>query len=271
MAFPTFDGDQIATDGDSILSGRSTPFVILYPRTIGGIIQESGVVEKNLDLRAYLIPPKGTTRKEIENFQTELNERIGVKNQKNLIIHENVYPNCDVEAIEYDKDIVSNFIRYNIRFKIGDQNTDGSIRQIDTPGLSDFSRGRRLSFKSRIDDFSFRTFDFWHNQDTFRNFDTEITVKYTDSFGGGSRIIKVGGFERFVCECWILGQDEPNANRKNVEAHFFNMINGPLGRLGSLFVQGTELKNVFFESVVMQAPSGVGQRYSMTFLKSLAC
>ncbi len=271
MAFPTFDGDQISTDSDAILSGRSIPFIILYPRTIGGIIQESGVVDKDLDLRSYLIPPKGTSRKEVENFQTQLNELIGAKTQKNLIVHDNVYPNCDVQSIDHDKNIVSNFLRYSIRFKIGDQNTAGLIRQIDTPGLTDFSRGRRLSFKSRIDDFSDRTFDFWHNQDTFRNFDTEITVKYTDSFGGGSRVIKAGGFERFVSECWIIGQDEPEANRKNMEAHFFNMINGPLGRLGSLFVQGTELKNVFFESVNMQAPSGVGQRYTLTFLKSLAC
>jgi len=270
MVYPTFDGDQVATEGYGVLSGRSSPFVVLYPRTVGGILQESGVVTKRLNLRSYLIPPSTATRKTIEEYCNSLNEQIGTK-EANLILNGNTYLNCNVENIDYDLEKVKNYIRYTIGFIIGDQNTGGSVRQLSVSDLLGFTRGRVMTFQSTLDDFTNRTFTFWHNTDKVRNFETQITVTYTDSFGGGSRIIRVGGFERIRCECWILGLDEGQLNRKNLEAYFYNMINGPLGRLGTLVINGETLKNCFFESASMSDETGIGINYNLSFLKSLAC
>lgn len=269
MGVPFFDGDDLSAAAYGILSGSSTPLLIIYPRTIGGIIQESGVIDKSINVKNFIKTPIDTSRRTVEEFHNALNERIGSKTAT-LSLNGNSYLRCDVKSINFDNDIVDNFIKFTINFQIGDQNKGGTIRQLSVPDLQDFTRGRQATFKTRLEDFSLRTFTFWHNMDKFRNFETQITVKHTDSFGGGSRVLRVGGFERIRCECWLIGLDNEK-NRQNIEAFFFNMINGPLGRIGTLTINGEILTDTFFESADMADATTVGIRYNLTFLKSLAC
>ena len=115
MSEAYFDGDQISHNSYIVPNGTNTPRIITYPRTIGGILQESGVTEKRLQLRSYLIPPDGGSREDVENYFHELNERIGSK-EATLLVNGNHYPNCSVENIQYEDKIVKNFIRFDVNF-----------------------------------------------------------------------------------------------------------------------------------------------------------
>lgn len=272
MGIPYFDGDQIAHDAYLVLSGSSNPNAIIYPRTIGGILQESGVVEKTAKLRCYLIPPE-SGRYQIESYMHELNEKIGSK-EADLEVNGNTYLNMNVESIEYDRILVNNFIRFDINFKMSEQNEGGSIRQLSVPDLQMFSRGRKGTFDCTLDDGEEPTFNFWDNLDIIDSFETQITLKRSGNqeLNAESRglVIRRGGFEKTVVLGWVIGPE--NNTRQNLEAYFYNMINGPLGRLGTFKLDGRTIKEkTVFSSVSMEDTTNKTIKYELGFVTSLQC
>ncbi len=270
MGFPKFDGDDIGHGGHLVITGTSSPELTIYPRTIGGVIQESGIIEKNVSLRTWLIPPSNVTRGDVENYFNLLNEKIGVK-EATLLVNDNSYLKANVKNIDYDKVVTDKFLKYTINFQLNDQNTGSTIRQLTTPGLLGFSRGRPLRFKTTMDDLSERTFTFWHNFDNVRNFETQISIKNSVPFGGSTRVIRVGGFEKHVCSGWVIGPDDPQ-NRRNLEAYFFNIMNGPLGRIGTLYLDdGRVIYKAFLSELSVEDSTAIAIRYELTFIVSLQC
>lgn len=271
MGLAVFDGDVIATDAYLSMRGTSQPSVIIYPRTIGGILQESGVVQKNLTLHAYMVPPSNSTREDIEDYFHLLNEQIGSK-EADLSVNDNVYLDANVSNIDYDRIIVDKFCRYTIDFELNNQNGDtNTIRQLSVPDLVNFSRGRKAVFTTEMEDGSSRSFTFWHNMDVVKPFNTEITVKIsTNQLGVTGKVIRVGGFERIVCMCWIIGPDVHP--RKNIESYFYNIINGPLGRIGTLVIDGTQtIEKCVLTEFSMDTTPQSSLRYELSFLASLQC
>lgn len=270
MSQPTFDGDVIGHGGHLILNGSSAPEITIYPRTIGGIIQESGVVDRTVSLQTYIIPPPSATRGDVENYFNLLNELIGVK-EADLQVNDNTYIDANVKSIDYDKFITNKFTKYVVNFQLNDQDTGSTVRQLTVPEIVGFTRGRPLRFKTVMDDNSERTFTFWHNFDNIRNFETQVTVKPSNQFGGSSRVIRVGGFEKHICSGWIIGPNTIN-NRRNIEAYFYNIINGPLGKIGTLYLSdGRIIYKAFLSDFSMEDSSAVAVKYELTFIVSLQC
>lgn len=271
MGVAYFGTDQISHDSYLVPKGSSNPQITTYPRTVGGIIQESGVVEKSLTLKSYLIPPANSTRQSLENFFHELNERIGSK-QDNLTVNGNTYLNANVKSINFDTKITNRFTKFDIDFELNDQNNGSVIRQLAVPNLQDFSRGRKLRFNTVEDDGTNKTFQFWHNFDNIKNFDTQISIKHSRQYGGYSRVIRVGGFERIVCYGWIIGPEEGLPCRQNLEAYFYNVLNGPLGRVGTLiYADGTKTEKAFFSNLTVEDTTRPTVKYELTFIVSLQC
>ncbi len=269
MAYPTFDGDVIGHGGHLVIGGSSNPELTIYPRTIGGVIQESGVVDKNISLKTWLVPPSTVTRGDVENYFNLLNEKIGVK-EASLVVNDNTYLKANVKNIDYDRFVTNKFIRYTINFQLNDQNTGNVVRQLTTPGLLGFSRGRPLRFKTTADTGKIRTFTFWHNFDSIRNFETQITIKNSTPYGGSTRVIRVGGFEKHICSGWIIGPNDNN--RQNLEAYFYNCINGPLGKIGTLYLDdGRIINKAFFSDISVEDSTNIAVRYELTFTVSLQC
>lgn len=269
MGQATFDGRDILTDSYAVMKGSSSPTIKLFPRTIGGLIEESGVVEKNILLKSYLIPPNGSTRKDIEDFFHTMNEEIGPL-EGTLSLNGNDYLNCNVKGITYNPHFVNNFVEYVIEFVLGNQNTGSNIRQLTLPQMVNFNRGRKATFRNQMEDLTYKTFTFWHNVDLTKNFETQLSVKHDKQFGGYSRIIKVGGFEKIVCEGWIIGPD--THNRRNLEAYFYNIMNGPLGRIGTLVIDGNQtIEKCFFSEMTMEDSAHASLKYTLNFLSSLQC
>jgi hypothetical protein len=268
MSEARFGSDAISHDSYIVFKATNAPVIITYPRTIGGILQESGVVEKGILLKSYLITPDGATRLSLENYFHLLNELIGSK-EDTLSVNGNTYPKVNVRSISYDRYKINKFTRFEIDFELNDQDTDGVIRQLPATGLENFNRGRKLTFTTAMPDGSSKTFSFWHNFDNIRNFETQVTIKRSNEYGTG-RVIRVGGFEKIICMGWIIGPDIQN--RKNLEAYFYNIINGPLGRLGTLYHDGTKVaENCILTEFSMDDSTKFALNYELTFLVSLQC
>jgi len=272
MGAAIFGTDQISHDSYIVFKATNSPIIVTYPRTIGGILQESGIVEKSIDLKSDIITPDGATRLSLENFFHLLNEKMGSK-EDTLSVNGNTYPKVNTRNIDYDRYKINKFTKFDVYFELNDQDTGGVIRQLPVNGLQDFSRGRKLSFVTVMPDGSSRTFYFWHNFDNIRNFETQITIKRSNEYGTG-RVIRVGGFEKIVCMGWIIGpENSPTVkNRTVIEAYFYNIINGPMGRLGTLYHDGTKIaENCILTEFSMDDSTRFSLNYELTFLVSLQC
>jgi len=265
MSIAYFNGDQISNDSFVTFSATGRVIVETYPRTIGGVLKESGIVDRNLTLHSYLVLPDSATRLDLENFFNSLNEQIG-PGSGTLQVNGNTYNNLVVNSINYDTFKTKKFIRYTVGFKFEDQTDDGVIRQLNVPNLQDFSRGRKLRFDSYEDG---KSFHFWHNFDNIRTLETSVRQK-NPGVDENSRVTKTGGFEKITCYGWILGPEQNT--RQNFEAYFYNIINGPLGKLGTLYHDGEKIAEyAMFTEFSMDDSLGTGINYVLSFLTSLQC
>ena len=140
------------------------------------------------------------------------------------------------------------------------------------PGLEDFTRGRKMSFINEMEDGTTRTFEFWHNFDMIKNLETQITIKRTTEIEGQSpsKVIRVGGFEKVICQGWIIGPEVET--RRNLEAYWYNIMNGPMGRLGTLNIEDNQtIENCVLTNMDVEDSTHIAVRYTLTFLVSLQC
>jgi hypothetical protein len=269
MSIPLINGEQVGNDGYLVQKGISNPRLIIYPRTIGGIIEESGLVEMNFMLKCYLVVPSNTTRDQLETFFNTLNEK-WVNQSVTLTANGNVYQNVYIKSIDYDLIIVNNYTHFTIHCILGDQNSGTDIpNQLGCNLLQSFSRGRILKFTTIWDDSSQHVFQFWHNFDTVRNFETQINLKSSTIFGGNTKVIVAGGFEKLVCQGWIIGPD--TKTRQTLEAYFYNMINGPLGHIGVMQLGTQVWQRCFLQEISVEDSTNPTLKYTLTFLTSLQC
>lgn len=264
MSALIFDGDEISHNSYLVLRGYSQPRVITYPRTIGGLLQESGIIQKTIQAHSYLIPPPSGTRLDVENFFHLLNEKLAQK-ESDITVNGNTYLKANCRDIEYGEDIVDNYIRYVINFELNSQQSTSTRRQLSVPGLENYSRGRKLRFDTEDG----KSFHFWHNFDNIRKLETQISFKTTNP-DKINKVVRVGGFERIKCIGWIIGPDVQT--RRNLEAYFYNIMNGPIGMIGNLYHDGVLIaENCFLEEMTHENSTAIAIRYELTFLASVQC
>jgi hypothetical protein len=262
-----FGSDLLASDSYIVFRASSQPKITTYPRTVGGIIQESGVVKKSIALRSFQIFPDGTTRTDVEEYFHLLNERINNR-EDTLTIHGNTYPYANVSDNDFDFFITKKFVKFTINFELNNQDS-GVVRQLPCPGLVNFSRGRKMRFVSLSDWGAAQTFHFWHNFDLTKNLNVSLSFR-NPSRESRSKVERAGGFEKITCHGWIIGPEIEN--RRNIEAYFYNIVNGPLGRLGDLYIDGGQvINNCILTDFTMEDTVRFSLHYELTFLASLQC
>jgi len=262
---------QLGHDGYGLWTGSSAPNVKTFPRTIGGIIKPSNQISKTVTANIYLVPPSGTTKTRVEYFQYQLNEELA-KSPGTLLLSGNSYENVYVAGINFDPVITNNFLRYTIDFVLGDQDDGGVVNQLTAPDLYNFSRGRTLSFTTTQLDDEEKTFDFWHNVDSVRNLEVGISVLNSGKDGKEGKVIKSGGFEKISCACWFVTFNSDS--RTSIEAYLYNMLNGPLGQVGTLVYNApgnNTWNNCFLQGIRMGDELFAGARYELEFLTPLQC
>jgi hypothetical protein len=200
----------------------------------------------------------------------ELNELLA-SGDGDLVVNGNTYKNAHAKTSTQNFIITNNRIQFTTEFILGDQQIGPDTYQLPVVGLQDYSRGRKMQFKSQLEDGSYRTFNFWHNFDNIKDYETFLVIKHSFSYGGHARVIKVGGFEKIVCNGWIIG---PDTNTRNpLEAYFYNIISGPLGRLGTLSVDGSGdvIENAYLQEMTMEDTTNPTVKYQLTFIASIQC
>lgn len=277
VAVLDIDGEQITlgNDGYGIWDGSSSAEISKFARTVGGYIKPSKRVDKTVDINTYQIFPDNFTRVDVETFFNLLNDKIATK-KVTMTLSGNVFPNCFVRGITYDQFYSDKWVKFNVDILVGNQDDGGIVRQIDTPEIFDFSRGRKASFHTRMEDGSVREFRFWHNIDSVRNLDVDITEVDGGRDGRSAKIVATGGMERIICDGWFVTFS--NGTRKDIEAYLFNMINGPLGRVGTLCIEAPKnvigqnvWQSIFLENISQGSDLFNGSRYTLTFLSPLQC
>jgi len=261
-----FDSYEVSHDSYVVLSGSSEPEITLLPRTIGGYVEESGIVEKRLQLKSTLIFPDGKKRKDIELLMHSFNELIAFR-EGSLVVNGNTYLNAIMSGNVQNKEFFDKFIRYDMDFILGNQDTGITIRQLVPSQLIGFSRGRKMRFTNELSDGSTRTFNFWHNFDLIKNYEIEVSLTNPDRMET-SRVIRTGGFEKIECSGWLIG---PQTNRQSIEAYFYNILNGPLGRVGTLYIDDQTINNCFLSNFSMDGTPNPNVRYELSFIASIQC
>lgn len=280
LGIPYFCGDRLAHNAEvTAMYGNVQPIVKVYPRTIGGVLKGGGTVSKTLTLTCRVIPPADTSRAALEQFMHTLNETFGPQ-IGTLEIDNNEFLNCAINRIDYEPKIVNNYLVYTIEFELGVQ-LDGPLpgptpRQLVPSMLFADTRGRPAQFTKTYGeglDAVTRTFDFWHNVDIIRNLENRLTIELFDKNSKDKSIKFNGGFETVTAYCWMKAAQEHQEEgwRQTVGAYIYNIMNGPLGDMGTLRLGGNVIDLCLFTDVKLTELWPTSARYELTFLVSLQC
>jgi hypothetical protein len=265
---PTYNGDVIATSAViTKMSGSNSPVVKVFPRTIGCLLKQTGINSLSILLNCNLII-SDVTRANIENYMNLLNERL-VNKRSELFIDDNIYKNCIVKNISYSEKFVNNYLIYDIDFELSDQNTNVQTTRQLVPGkLYDLNTGRKMTFTVGSQEF-----DFWHNTDLVRNLEVDAYVKVYDKDLSYYYSRTVGGVEKIVCKCWVraTSEDQHDGWKQTIGAYIYNMMLGPLGKIGSLSLGGNTINYCLMTGVELEEVYPTSARYSVTFITSLQC
>ena len=266
---PYFCDNQLAHGGQvANLNGSATTIVKSFPRVIGVLIKAGGQITRDIKISCYIVAPDISSRSDVENYQHSFNELHG-KNTGNLVIDDNVFLDCAIKTVEFNLDIVKKWLRYDVNFSLGQQQSTNTKRQLTPSNLYNFTRGRKATFTSSEDN---KIFNIWHNIDIVRNLENIVYLQLYDKDGKNYIQHRNGGVENIVCDCWILTDTEAGW-RQTVSAYMYNLINGPLGNLGTLNIDSGEviIERCQLVGVELVGVFATSARYRLSFLVSLEC
>lgn len=273
---PFFCGERLAHIGKVVsMAGSIQPVMKVYPRTIGGVLKAGGVVSKTLTMECQVIPPTTATRGDVEEFMNTINEKFG-PHKGILRVDDNEFLQCAINTIKYDPKVVNNFLTYTIEFNMGVQSETTVIRQLTPSKLFADTRGRPGLFVSQhsVDGSEInREFEIWHNMDIVRDLENRLKIELYDVNSADNTIEIEGGFERITGYCWMKasGEDQEDGWRQTVGAYIYNIMNGPLGQRGVLYLGGKTINNALFTDVKLTEVFPTAARYELTFIVSLQC
>lgn len=273
---PYFVGERIAHTGyisDMVASVQ--PIMKVYPRTIGGVLKAGGITNKVITVENSIIGDGTQTRGDFEEYMHEFNEKFGPQ-KGTLRIDDNSYPNCSINTIKYSPNINKNFITQTIDFSLGEQSETTDIAQLVPGTLYEDTRGRPGLFVATIGkgvDAVRREFKLWHNMDITRDLENRLTMELHDVNSTDNTIKFNGGFETITGYCWMKAaeEDQEIGWRQTVGAYIYNIMNGPLGNFGTLYLGGKTINNCLFTSVKLQSVHPTSARYEVTLHVSLEC
>lgn len=282
LGIPYFCGYRIAHNAEiTSMTANVQPIVKVFPRTIGGVLKGGGAVSKSITLTCRVIPPDGTSRAALEQFMHTFNETYGPL-QGILLMDDNEFTDCSIAKITYEPKIVNNYLVFNIDFEMGVQKADEESptplvpRQLIPSRLYADTRGRPAQFSKiygeGLDEVT-RTFNFWHNVDIVRNLENRLTIELSDKYSKDNVIKFNGGFEMITAYCWMKAAQEYQEEgwRQTVSAYIYNIMNGPLGDIGTLYLGGNVITPCIFTDVKLMEVFPTSARYELMFMVSLQC
>ena len=280
-----FCGTELSANAEvKGIEGDAGTSIKVFPRTIGAVISFNGINKRKLTVQGRAIVD-GVSRTELEIRMNTFNEFVAPK-IGTVTIDENDYLACAVNSVKYQPKILNNYLIFDIDFAIGVQktNVDGAgevIQDIDIAiprqmvprTLYADNVGRTGTFVSSKNG---SRFDFWHNIDMVRDMDNTLIEAVYDKDGKEMFYRQQGGIEKITIYGWLRSsqQNQHDGWKQTVGAYMFNMINGPMGDLGDLYVGKNNTKvvsNCLLTSAKLTGLWPTSATYEITLLASLQC
>jgi hypothetical protein len=276
---PYFCGERLAHNARiTDMTATIQPVIKIFPRNIGGVIKGGGIVEKSITVECRIIPPPNTSRADLEEFMNVYNEKFGPM-KGSLFIDNNHYSDCGINNIKYDTKLTNGYLLATVDFAIGVQSETDTLSQLVPSRLFADTRGRPGVFttvEGEGVDAVTKTFNIWHNMDIVRDLENRLVMELYDIHKKDQSIKFNGGFETITAYCWMKAPEENGVEKEDgwmqtVGSYIYNIMNGPLGEMGTLKLGGKTIEHCLWTQVKLTEVYPTSARYELTFIVGLQC
>jgi len=231
---------------------------VFFVKKIGCLVKPSGYPAKTMTLSCVQILPKGIKRSAIETLMNDFNESIaGVT--ADITMAGNTFINCTPVGVSYN--VFGENLLFDVSFVLGEQ----SYNQLSVTEVCEIKGGRIGSFKP---DSMGSTFNFYSNCDMVRNVQFESIAKISEETND-YKYEQTGGVETIVVECWA--NTTSGENLHDLLAYMYNIMNCPIGLVGTFTLGGKSIENCIINSATMNEVLIAGLRYTVVLTASLQC
>ena len=265
-------GKRFFDSAYGVITGSSEPKIETISRTSGMVVRESLVYNRTIAVSGWKMLPSNYTRKDLESYMHRMAEVFGC-NKGDLYVSGNTYPNAVLSGWSIDEWDYNRTLKGTLTFDITEQVQDN---QFTVENIHRWSNAYPAHFQvknyitGKIHNFEFRQHVF-----STPMLLPKAASKSEDGHENERYSVRAG--LNLSCKAWVFYGDPNqgihlNASRKNLEAYFYNIICGPLGRIGTLNVTGNIYNNAFFQSF-SQDDTGTQHfaTYSLKFILSPQC
>jgi hypothetical protein len=240
-------------------NGSSAPQVFLFPRCIGALLRPSKTVTRQIVLTSQRFPPGSLMKTAMEGLQHDLNECLISQQNATLTVDGVTYTDVTPVSISQDSLSTNDHLSYSITFDLSKDQTPFEPELVDGRVRDGFFIG----YEDAPPTCGFPIFD---------NYEAAISVSYAlnqklriaEEYGREKA--PIGGVETIVLNCWMVEQTS-NVFQKYIADYLF----GPLGKIGTLNLNGLVFDNAILTSVTSETQKGAALKYTLTFETSLQC
>lgn len=264
MYYPTYGLKPISQYGYATLSGTSNPEIVTYPRSRGALVRPSKIVEKNINLNCVWIFGSNATMSDVESYQHRLMEHFSSSSKSTLTINGLSIENCAVNDASVSA-VKAGVMFYTVDISIGQQHAypeQGEITHSQFSGYPTLGAQRSGTFTPE----GSGPFTLGQRVEKFHNAKFEVTQDLPASWAIENRIKHNGGTEEIRVRGWIT-----NETRQALMTFAYNVINGPLGKIGTLSIGGNTTQYAVMRDFSMEPIKGGSMYWDATFITSLQC
>jgi hypothetical protein len=189
---------------------------------------------------------------------------------EDLVVNGNTYVGLVPTGVDVDNTIHNEYFVYSISFELNETPQNFFNSQVDSKQVR--SGWFNYEYGDIAEQISTFNFPILHNWEAALSSEFNIKENVRSTLDGFPTKEQAAGVENIALQCWAV--NEPLAQ---LEAYIFNyMANcGPLGKKGTLDLNGNTYENAVMTSVESEAPTGGNGsnsvKYTLGFKVSLQC
>jgi len=258
----TYDGVEIGQSGRLSFSGSSSPSVQDFPKTVGSLIKEASESSRIINVHTFFTLAN-QTKTELEDLQHQLHELLANIKKADLVINGNIYQDVVPTSNSFELLTHNEYIEYIINFELdfdqgffNSQINGNKLRR----GIFSYTDQNEVGDNINVEFQILNNFEAAHSV----SYDLKSDIRKIRSFGAEKNLS--GGVETINLDCFLI-EDKI----RHMENYLSNYLLGPLGRKGTLDLNGNEYEEAILIGVTSDQAVGSSKKYKLTFIVSLKC
>lgn len=257
----TFGGIKLNDLAQWNFNGTGGVTVLTLPRAIGALVKPNQEVSRTITLTSARFPL--FTKTQIEGAMHCLNEKLIDIGIATLTVDGVQYTNAIARGTSFNIIPCNEYFTYSLNFELS---------YLQVPFRSDINESKVrdgvFSGYRSVSDPLYLSCGF----PIFANYEAGVDVDYVSekeprvSGKYGVTEYVVGGVEQIKLECWIVADDN-----QNFQKYVADWMLDPLGRQGTLNLNGNIWDNAVFVSIESDIKVGRSLKYKLGFQATLAC